>query len=316
MPTQIGVVLIIFAVVLMAIGVVLRSRRSKIEQPTPSRRRRRTVELAPPVVFDRIRPTVIDLHLKGEEVQVVFDVPVGTAEDQTLVDLLLDEAVEVVREKSHSLPLHSVTTVVAMTGRGDAVTEVGRKRLSTPGQLPPQLNVPSVLELHHIGHDPLDKHFKEGDQPSAAGVVGRTREDELPAVGTELRLPRAIDIGLRTQGIDPATMSAGALVVGTLGLFGYLVEQGAISTIHTATKGGQSTYLLAINHAPGEHPELDERLVREFVMAFAASNTHRGLLVTDKYGGHEIHAIERREPRIRFLTRERLQKFIDGMSLS
>ncbi len=315
MPSEIGIVLVVVAAALFGLGFVLRRRRPPREG-VPTRRRRRATPVEPVVKFDRIRPAVVDLHVHDDEVHVVFDVPVGAAEDETLVELLLDEAVEVVREKSHTLPLKSVSTVVARAGRGSDTAEVGRKRLSAPGLLPPELHIPSVLELHHIGHDPLERHFNEGDEPTGGGVVEKARRDELGWVGEELRLPRAIDIGLRTQGIDPATMTAGELVTGTLGLFGYRVEQGVISSAFTAAKTGSTTYVFTVGHTGGEHPELDEKVVREFVMAFAASGCDRGLLVSDKYSSYDVHAIERREPRIRFLTRERLQKFIDAMSLS
>ena len=38
-------------------------------------------------------------------------------------------------------------------------------------------------------------------------------------------------------------------------------------------------------------------------------------LVSDKFSPFEVYERERREPRIRFVTRERLQKFVDALSL-
>ena len=39
------------------------------------------------------------------------------------------------------------------------------------------------------------------------------------------------------------------------------------------------------------------------------------MLVTEKYGPFMVYDKERREPRVRFITRERLQTFVDGFSL-
>jgi hypothetical protein len=39
------------------------------------------------------------------------------------------------------------------------------------------------------------------------------------------------------------------------------------------------------------------------------------MYVSEKYGPFEIYDMERREPRIRFITRERLQKFVEAVSL-
>jgi hypothetical protein len=39
------------------------------------------------------------------------------------------------------------------------------------------------------------------------------------------------------------------------------------------------------------------------------------VFVSEKYAPYTIYDLERREPRIRFLTRERLQEFIDSMAI-
>jgi hypothetical protein len=39
------------------------------------------------------------------------------------------------------------------------------------------------------------------------------------------------------------------------------------------------------------------------------------MLITDKYGPFLIHEIEVNQPRVRFITRERIQRFIDSMAL-
>ena len=88
--------------------------------------------------FDRLRPPYREFHVRGEDALVYFDapVPVGGADD-VLQDLLVKEAVEVVREKrSHDLPIDDVTTVRAFGRRDHQDVEVGSVSLETPGQLP------------------------------------------------------------------------------------------------------------------------------------------------------------------------------------
>ena len=55
--------------------------------------------------------------------------------------------------------------------------------------------------------------------------------------------------------------------------------------------------------------------MRQFVVEFVNSGADRGLLISDKFSPFEVYEREKREPRIRFVTRERLQKFVDALSL-
>ncbi len=45
------------------------------------------------------------------------------------------------------------------------------------------------------------------------------------------------------------------------------------------------------------------------------SGADRGLMVSDKFGPFEVYERERREPRVRFVTRERLQGFVDALTV-
>ena len=56
-------------------------------------------------------------------------------------------------------------------------------------------------------------------------------------------------------------------------------------------------------------------MISVFVADFAGAKTDRALLVTDKFGPFEVYERERRDPRCRIITRERLQKFVDSMAL-
>ncbi|MDH3498873.1 MAG: hypothetical protein OEM97_02015 [Acidimicrobiia bacterium] len=261
------------------------------------------------------RPVVKEFHVRGTEALVTFAVPVPEGEkDDVLADLLLTEAVEVTREKSHSLPIDQVTTVVALAGTGATPVEVGRRALENPGELPPPLGVDHMLHFSKIGFDPLDKQFDD-DAGRAGFVAPPAHGDQLAPIGTELRLPKAVEIGLRSQGIDPETMTAGEMVRTLLTLFGYSLSSGEKPSTFFSEKAGQRTYIREEPHAPDAHPELGESVVKQFMIDFASSGADRGLLITEKYGPFEVYERERREPRVRFVTRERLQKFVDSLAL-
>ncbi len=305
-----GVFLIFLALVLGAIAV-LTSRRGKAAKV-----KAQAVQEVTTIDADRPRPRVTDFHVRGEEAQVVFDVPLPEGEpDEVLGELLTNEAVEVVREKRHGLPIDGVTTVVAYAGRGGEPRLVGKVALEEPGVLPPPMVAAPSLHLGHIGFDPLEQQFSEDLPQTAPSLAADQRADALAPIGSELRLPKAVSVGLRAQGVDPAAMSSAEMVRSLLRLFGYSVASTENPLAYTATKAGSSTYLREDPYEPGDHPEIGEVTMREFVMEFLNSGSDRGLLISDKYSPFGVYEREKREPRIRFVTRERLQSFVDALSL-
>jgi hypothetical protein len=82
-----------------------------------------------------------------------------------------------------------------------------------------------------------------------------------------------------------------------------------------ARRAGQTTFVRVVAHSAGAHPELDESAIRQFVVDFGGSGSDRGLLLSEKYAPFEIYDRERRDGRVRFVTRERLQGFIDAFAL-
>ncbi len=261
-----------------------------------------------------LRPTVVKFHVHDTDAIVTFDVPVPDGEiDQVLADILVNEAVEVTREKSHTLPIAQVTRVVAVAGG----REVGGRELEQPGILPAPMGVAHLPHLAKIGFDPIESQFKDEGQVEAGFVApDRGRTDHLGPIGAELRLPKAIEVGLRSQGIDPATMTAGELVRTVLMLFGHTIKPGERENTYVTTKAGQKTFLREDSYVEGGHPELSEAVVDEFMFGFRSSGADRGLLVTDKYAPFSVYERERREPRVRCVSRERLQKFLDGAALN
>ncbi len=298
-------------VVLVVIGFSLyrqRQRAASMDLEDKSWLRAPTPEVEPTIRTAPVR----DFHVHGNEARVSFDVPLPDVEDQVLNELLVDEAVEVVREKRHTLPISDVTEIVVFAGR-DEVREIGRTVLPSPGQLPPPMES-EVFNLTHIARDPFASQF-EVDHTVSYDTAVSVPSDELGPLRDELRVPLGLDRGLRARGVDPDIVSGPEFVLGLLELFGYKVAAQGEPNVYMATKASINTFIRTENYRPGEHPELSEQTVRKFVAEFATSGADRGMLISDKYGPFVTHDIEDKDRRIRFITRERSQAFIDSMAL-
>ena len=263
--------------------------------------------------FARPRPPVTEFHVRGEEARVYFDVPLGTGgADEVLANLLVHEAVEVVREKRHTLPIGDAEMVVAFARGGDGFERVGQFKLATPGELPPPVAPPPPA--YAAGPDPLAASF-DAVSPQAPGTVEAPRRELLGPVGPEVAVPATLEAGLRAQGIEPSAASAGELVVGTLRMSGYQLSPADREGTFFATRAGMRTYITVDEFKPGDYPELAEALINQFMVAFASSGADRGILVSDRFGPFLCYEKERREPRVRFVTRERIQHFIDSLAV-
>jgi hypothetical protein len=257
---------------------------------------------------------VESFHVVGDEARVTFDVPLGDEDDEVLFDLLMGEAIEVLREKRHTLPIEDVHQIVVLAGR-EKVREIARHRLPAPGELPPP--VPDVgLSFTHIARDPFAAPFDEGTDH---GVAYETRADvpadELGPLTDDLKLPKGLDRGLRALGTDPDRLNGPEFIIALLRMFGYGVTEQAYEGTYMAIKNGVSTYIATDAYQPGDYPELDETVIRRFLADFGSSAADRGLLITDKYGPFMMYEIETHQPKVRFITRERVQRFVDSMAL-
>lgn len=317
---ELGIPLLIVAAVLFGVGMLLRRARAQDPRQQSSTASKRAAKRGvpepeePDVDLSGPRPHVVGMHIQGSEAHVTFDVPMPDGGDDVLAELLVGEAVEVLRERKHETPISTVETVIAYAGR-PAPDEVGRVTLPGAGELPDESETMSMLSLSSIADDPLSVQFEGPGDAGPAGSEARSRGDSLGPLNEELRIPKAIDAGLRTQGIDPSTMSAAQLVTGTLTLVGYQVTPGPAAGTWYAEKGGSKTFIREVAHADGDYPELDEDAISRFMFEFQSASADRGLLVTEKYGPFSVYDRERREPRVRFLTRERLQKVVDSLAL-
>lgn len=272
---------------------------------------------ASPAATESTRPgaPVADFHVKGDAAAVYFDVPLPDGEDSVLTRLLIHEAIEVVREKRHSLPIDQVSRVVAYGRSGTEFAKVGEQSLETPGTLPPPAPPPVVFK--QAGPDPLAS-FSGTPQGSPPGVADSVPDEGVGPAGAELQLSAQLESGLRLQGVDPASAEAGEVVLGLLRLGGYSVspptpKDGYESYVASSATG--RTFICVDPLGASDYPELSEPVINRFMVDFEQSGTNQGLLVSDKFGPFLVYEKERREPRVRFITRERLQQFVDSLAL-
>ena len=317
---DLGLPLILVAVVLFVVGLLLRRVRPDKKAvlsgtDTPQKpsmfggRSREALEPQEPD-FSPPRPPVASFDVEDGIAKVTFSVPVPANVDEALRDVLMTEAIEVVRERRHSSTIPPFTEIAVYAGV-PASREIASRPF--PDGILPEPSTASMLNLSAIALDPLEVLVNEG--PSNLDLPTRTSGDKVGPVGPEMRVPKAIDTGLRAQGIDPATMTAAQLVTGMLSLVGYRVSPGVADHTWFAQKGGERTFIREEPLTPDGYPEVDDSAIQRFLFEFQSAGADRGLFVSDKYAPYGIYEKEAREPRIRFLTRERLQKFVDGLSL-
>ncbi|MGH8913301.1 MAG: hypothetical protein ACRDZM_02150, partial [Acidimicrobiia bacterium] len=131
-----GVGLVFVALIVLAV-IATALRRQRKRAASIDLEDKSWLRASPPQPEPSVRTAPVrDFHVHGTEARVYFDVPMPDEEDPILNELLVDEAVEVVREKRHTLPIGDVTEIVVFAGRGED-RQVGRSKLPAPGVLPP-----------------------------------------------------------------------------------------------------------------------------------------------------------------------------------
>lgn len=319
---ELGLPLVLVAVVLFVVGLLLRrvrpDKKAILSGETPpkppsifgGRAASKATEEPEVPAFRPPRVPLAGFDVEDGIAKVTFSVPVPAQVDDVLRDVLMGEAIEVVRERRHSSSLPPITDIAVYAGV--PVSREVTSRSFPDGVLPDELGT-SLLNLSAIALDPLEALAGQG--PGDVDLPVRTAGDRIGPVGSEIGLPRAIDTGLRAQGIDPDTMTAAELVTGLLALVGYQVTPGVADYTWFAQKGGERTFIREDPLTDEAYPEVDDAAIQRFLFEFQTAGTNRALFVSDKYAPFGIYDKEAREPRIRFLTRERLQKFVDGLSL-
>lgn len=300
-----GVIIVVAIVVLVAVVAVLLVRRAATSPGGGAE--------SEAAESDQSGPSVASFHVSDGSAEVRFEVPLAAGEvDAVLADLLIREAVEVVRAKRQTLPLETVHRVIAFGRRNGEWIEIGRVELDTPGTLPPPM-VPELLP--HASRPSFDAFDRISDLPqSPPGLADTAAAEALSPLGPSINLPQAVEAGVRAQGLDPDAADACDLVLGVMRLSGYAISERSADTMD-AVRFGQQIFVRTVAHGADDHPELEESQVDRFVVDFLGSGADRGLLITEKFSPFEIYDRERREPRMRFITRERLQGFVDALAL-
>jgi len=268
----------------------------------------------------RPMPLVTAFHVKGDTANTVFNVPLGeAAAGRHLVDLLCASAVEYVRERSEGgLPLDGLRLIEVSAMRSGDPEVIGSIDLPDIGVLPEA----DMKVLVEPTQDPIG---------AIAEVIGVT--DVAPPAGTAtlepipefLQLSGPTEAHLRAIGVDPDSMTLEDLVLGLLRVSGYDVHVGRAgfkigsdgrAGIYGLNRAGLSTVLVILSHEDGSYPELNEKLLSEFAVGVVQTNPDVAILVTDKYGPYAMYEREKRDKRLVFITRERLQAFVDSFGVA
>ena len=272
-------------------------------------------------VSKRPRPIVSEFHVKGDIATTLFAVPLGdTDPGQHLVDLLCASAVEFIRaQTSDGLPLDDVRRIEVSAMRGGESEVLRIVDLPSPGVLPDRDDTILVEPLH----DPIAAvHAVVTDTTVSSPSDGVA---SLGTVGELIVLPGPTEAHLRSIGVDTDEMSLNDLVLGLLRVSGYDVHLGRSgfseslggkADTYGLIRNGQQTLLVILPHAQGSHPELEDSVLARFAVEVAQSDPDQAILVTDKYSPYSMYEREKRDRRCVFITRERLQAFVDSFGLT
>jgi hypothetical protein len=271
-----------------------------------------------PDAQDRLRPKLADFHVKDDTARIYYDVPLPAGDiDDHLRDLLCHDAASVLHEKrAHGLPIDQVVQAEVFGERGGQPVEVAVLELEEPGVIP-ELVVPDLVpHAAASGYDPL-AHLGDQEFEIQPGVASGVEREGLPPFSDEITFAKSVEAELRAAGVDPYSASLSDLSLALLQIGGYQVAPapGASANTHIAQKAGSTALIVVHEHQAGEHPELSEKAVNGFVVSVAQNNPQRALLITDMFSPYIVYEKERSDPRCRFITRERLQPFVDSFAL-
>ncbi len=262
-----------------------------------------------------MEPPEHDFHVVGNEIVIDFAVPLpARGDDQVLTGLLTHHAAGIIRDRiQRGQPLAGIPTARIRARRGVEIADVAVLDLEE-GEGVPDFEFPDALPLRvSTGYDPLAK-LGSREEGETLRLSHRTRGDRLTPIREEIELTVGVMAGLRAMGIDPERVTMAELGPALLRLAGYQLTERPDGSV-TAIGGGNTVYVDVVAHHDGEYPELEEQRITSFLIAFARSHASRGLLLTDKYGPYEVYEKERANPKCHFITRERMQGFVDAIAL-
>jgi hypothetical protein len=268
-----------------------------------------------------LRPEVTDFHVKGDTASMVFNVPLGESEaGQHLVDLLSAAGVEHIRELvDDGLPLDGVARISVSAMRNGSPEQIAAVELPEVGTLPSPADMP---ELHSVEHDPVAVLAAVVADESVTSAP--TSTGTLESVSSFLELTGPCEARLRAAGVDTSTMSHSELCRGLMRIGGYIIDdaapQASLSSapeaeVFSVTRAGQRMRIVVLSHVEGEYPEVDDRVLAELSVLAASPNVDKVMLVTDKFSPYSMYDREKRSDSVVFVTRERLQAFVDSFGL-
>jgi hypothetical protein len=307
----VAILIVVIAIAFVALLVyALRSAGQSAEQ---------TVGPGSPM-SQRPRPIVSEFHVKGDTASTIFAVPLGNAEaGDHLIELLSASAIEYVRQrKSDGLPLDGVLHIKVSAKRDGNAEVLCTVDLPDAGILPDRDEKVLVEPMH----DPIAAVHEVIADTSVTTQTDSGTTLEPAAQAVELSGPT--EAHLRSIGVDPDTMDLDDLVLGLLRVSGYDVHvgrsgmsdvEGGTADMYWLTRDGKSTMLLILSHAVGSHPELHDSVLARFAVGMAQSDADQAILVTDKYSPYSMYEREKRDTRCVYITRERLQAFVDSFGL-
>ncbi|MCB1246651.1 MAG: hypothetical protein KDB69_05250, partial [Acidimicrobiia bacterium] len=147
---------------------------------------------------------------------------------------------------------------------------------------------------------------------------------DLEPVADFVRLTGPTDASLRAIGVDPSTMDLDELARALFGIGGYALQPGVdpvslasepTSSSFRATKAGKAVAVVVLPHAAGSHPEVSDKVFAEIAVAAGSGKDDQVMLVTDKFGPYSMYEREKRSSKTVFVTRERLQAFVDSFGI-
>ncbi|NND02803.1 MAG: hypothetical protein HKN91_08450 [Acidimicrobiia bacterium] len=300
------IVILFVIVVLIAVGLFFRSRSGGM--PT------RTVAGA--IATEAKALNDVDFNVEGATAHVYFDTAIPAEGADTVLEALMGrEAMRVFHEKADHLPLDGVHHVTAHGKRAGSTVAVTTVDVRTPAAMD-DMDAPAsddVLRADDVaGSDDLLGALHAMEFGRGSGYRGGS--DDLPPLSAELAIPAKVIEAVAGAGGTVDGMSLRDFISGLLRAAGYDVAVTADGT-GTARKSGKTTFVQFVDHAAGSHPELDESSVDAFVMKFMSSGADRGMLFTPKFGPYAIYEKERRNDKVKYMTRERLQAFVDSVAM-
>lgn len=312
----VGIIAIIVLVAIVGIVLVVRNSSAK-SAPDAGSASKPDTGLKPHFP----QPVVAEFHVKGSVATTVFEVPLGDAPaGEHLVELLSAAAVEYLRAKQRDgLPLDDVATIAVSAMRGTTAEQIGSVDLPSRGTLPEPLSVGIPI----ADGDPIGSVSEVvADSRVSAPSTG---EGTLEPVATFVQMTGPIEARLRSIGVDIGAMSLRDLTIGLMQIGGYELQVGrpgfrtgglAEAEVYRTSRAGRTSTIVILPHVEGDYPEVEERQISELAVAASQVDTDQLILITDKYGPYSMYERERRTNKLVFITRERLQTFVDSFGLS